>query len=100
MGRSDFMDLIRDYVRSDANAAARRACQDIALRAVHGTIVQEQDEGRSVGRFMGADENAEDFGASGHAVAVVRDQVDGRAVAEAEEDKFMEVTEPLADRHS
>ncbi len=32
-----------------------------------------------------------------HAVAVVVDQVDGREPGEAEEDKFLEVTEPLAD---
>ncbi len=40
--------LIRDYVRCDGNATARRACQDIALLAVHGTIVQEEDERRSL----------------------------------------------------
>ncbi len=34
---------------------------------------------------------------SPHAVAVVQDQVDAREVTEAEEQKFLELTEPVAD---
>ncbi len=34
--------------------------------------------------------------APSHAVAVVQDQVDGREEAEMEEQKFVDVTEPLA----
>ncbi len=37
------------------------------------------------------------MGLAPHAIAVVRDQVDGREVGEAEEQKFVEVTKPLAD---
>ncbi len=89
--------LIRDYVRSDANAAARRACQDIALRAVHGTIVEEQDERRSLVVSSEQTRIRRILAIAGNAVAVLRDQVDGKTVTEAEEDKFMEVTEPLTD---
>ncbi len=36
--------LIRQCVRFDASRTERRLSQEIALRAVHGTIVQEQTE--------------------------------------------------------
>ncbi len=39
--------LIRHYVRSDVSLTSRRVCQDIALRAVHRSIVEEEVEQRS-----------------------------------------------------
>ncbi len=83
-------------MRSDTIGTVRGVCQDIALRSVHGTIVQEQDEEPSVAVSLEQMRMRGVLALSGHAVAVVRDQVDGRAVGETDEKKFMEVAEPLA----
>ncbi len=66
--------LLRDYVRCDRNAMAWRVCRFIGVERMRGILAL-----------------------AAHAVAVVRDQLDGRAVAEAEEKRFMELTEPLHD---
>ncbi len=46
VGRGSFRlhPLIRQYVRFEASVTARYLCQEIALRAVHGAIVQEHVE--------------------------------------------------------
>ncbi len=89
--------LIRQYVRFEASPTAHRLCQEIALRAVHGAIVPEQVEELST---VVSSEQATMRGIltlAPHAVAVVRDQVDAREVTETEEQKLVELTEPVAD---
>ncbi len=44
--------LIRQYVRFEASVTARRVCQEIALRAVHRSIMQEEVEELSTGGFI------------------------------------------------
>ncbi len=83
--------LIREYVRLNAGASAR-LYQDIALRAVHGAIEEEVVQASTFDSLSIVTKRAVVALAS-HAVAVVVDQVDGREPGEAEEDKFLEVTE-------
>ncbi len=89
--------LIRQYVRRDAKPTARRLCQDIALRAVHEAVAQEQLEQRSTDVSSAQVTMRAVLRLAPHAVAVVRDQVDARELAQKVEHKFAEVTEPLAD---
>ncbi len=90
--------LIRQYVRFDASGTERRLSQDIALRAVRETILQEQTKESCTVVSMEQTVMRGILAIAPHAMAVVQDQVDAREVAEKEEQKFMEVTEPVADR--
>ncbi len=71
-------------MRSGTIATVRGLYQDIALRAVHGTIVQEQDEQSSVVVSSNQIRMRGILALAEHAVAVVRDQIDGRTVARNE----------------
>ncbi len=72
-----------------------RCC--IALRAVRKTILQEQVEGPSTGVLSLEVKMSGIFGLAPHVIATTRDQGDGRELWQAEEQKFLEVTERLAD---
>ncbi len=74
MGLSDLHPLIRQYVRFDAGPTAR-VCQDIALRAVHGMVLEEEVEEPSTVVSSAQVTMRAILGLSPHAVAVVRDQV-------------------------
>ncbi len=88
--------LIRQYVRFDAGPTAR-VCQDIALRAVHGTVIQQQVQQYPTGDLSAQKSIRSFLTLAPHAIAVVQDQVDARKLEQAEEHKFVEVTEPLAE---
>ncbi len=89
--------LIRHYVRNDVSPTDRRVCQDIALRAVHGSIAEEEVEQCSTVASSEQVRMRWVLAVAPHAVAVVRDQVEGREVVRTKEQKFLEVTEPVAD---
>ncbi len=88
--------LIRQYVRFDAGAKAQ-VCQDFALRAVHGIVLHEQGEEPSTGVLSEQVTIPAILKLATHAIAVVGDQVDARKLGQAEEQKFVEVAEPLGD---
>ncbi len=63
-------------------------CQDIALRAVHESVVQEhEEEGSTVVSSEEVTLRAV-LGIAAHAVAVVRDQVDSRELGEVDDQTF------------
>ncbi len=80
--------VIREYVRRDADRTARGVCQDIALRAVFETVVQEEaEESCRAGSSEEVIVRAV-LSVAGHAAAVVLDQVDARELGQTEEQKL------------